>query len=884
MHIDRIPVYRVYQRAIDLELYHAFAELVVQTSQDDTARRTYRQTRAMQIWQVETDVSGYFEPYHLRYPGEVLERFEEKLGNDVRVLRALALALGNTCAIQSDNMFVGNQRGAFLQKLRRSAGEDVYLQGALYLLETDAAQRHALLEKLAERECTRTEEALFVLSLFDDRERGYEVMHTQLSHLFTQNLTLSLVYDFGVLEWFIRFYAEQWKGLSMLTEHQRDMMRQPFLGSYLFFWHQNERKALELLEQNRPLQRVCILLYRYGVRLFLSVERLKALRWMKMTDVGKFRRLLAVFEYDAEDLSAFFDLWLDNHAGQYDLNWFISQPHPLSKEQREEILCNQLSYLNALYAGRLHLDFNAVRQFQFSILIYAVEHRKKHFLELVNQNSEVFLSLGRYSLLFEPGFCEHCNINSLTLKNLKASDSVNRSDSFFTLLEEGQQYTFEEMYQLWHQKEVYVRLYTMLTPLSIDQRLLTLRQLIKRDLVSQYTGDAELEQLGKCLLERPFSEWYRGSFGHICGLTRRIAMGLLQHYTQLQAFIPDFTTESDAVFALNNMKALLEMTDWKQVRKDILTTDADWLDLKEKLAFSDDFVEQNRETVTEFLLQGGAAMVCALYGELDGQELAVEALRRIVQAELMGQFYKLKYFAGDLQREIRYPVSEMQESLWKKNLSLARGAFWAEEVDDFYHTLRLGELPHSTCLSYRTGSQRECLLAAFDSNKKIVLVKKDEAVVARACLRLTKGAFQKPPAVDFSFADLSQENMDIGKPVTSEKPVLFLESIYTFGLNDIEKEEVMKLAVSLTTQKAAELGVVAVLARRYLGCYERDEYVLAPFYVYISKSKNGWQYLDSLGGAAYTSAKEEYVEHPFLVMQTAMHQAEANSRNEVYYE
>ena len=302
------------------------------------------------------------------------------------------------------------------------------------------------------------------------------------------------------------FPIAEWKGLSMLTEHQRDMMRQPFLGSYLFCWHQNERKALELLEQNRPLQRVCILLYRQGVRLFLSVERLKDLRWMKMTDVGKFRRLLAVFEYDAEDLSAFFDLWLDNHAGQYDLNWFISQPHPLSKERRKEILCNQLSYLNALYAGRLHLDFNAIRQFQFSILIYAVEHRKKHFLDLVDQNSEVFLSLGRYSLLFEPGFCEHCNINSLTLKNLKASDSVNRNDSFFTLLEEGQQYTFEEMYQLWHQKEVYVRLYTMLTPLPVDQRLLTLRQLIKRELVSQYTGDTELEQLGKCLLERPFSE------------------------------------------------------------------------------------------------------------------------------------------------------------------------------------------------------------------------------------------------------------------------------------------------------------------------------------------------------------------------------------------
>ena len=121
-------------------------------------------------------------------------------------------------------------------------------------------------------------------------------------------------------------------------------------------------------------------------------------------------------------------------------------------------------------------------------------------------------------------------------------------------------------------------------------------------------------------------------------------------------------------------------------------------------------MEQNRETVTEFLLRGDAAMVRALYGELDGQELAVEALRRIVQAELMGQFYKLKYFAGDLQREIRYPVSEMQESLWKKNLSLARGAFLAGEEDDFYHTLQLGELPHSTCLSYRTGRDRKSVV------------------------------------------------------------------------------------------------------------------------------------------------------------------------------
>ena len=71
----------------------------------------------------------------------------------------------------------------------------------------------------------------------------------------------------------------------------------------------------------------------------------------------------------------------------------------------------------------------------------------------------------------------------------------------------------------------------------------------------------------------------------------------------------------------------------------------------------------------------------------------------------MGQFYALKYFADDLQREIRYPISEVQEAAWKRNLTLERGPFSAEEADDFYFTMRLGELPHSTCLSCWTGSQ-----------------------------------------------------------------------------------------------------------------------------------------------------------------------------------
>ena len=101
-----IPAYSTFQKDIDLTLYHAFAELIVQTAQDGEARILYRQLEARQIWQEDQNVSSYFEAYSLRYPGEVLERFEEKLGTDIRILRALALALGYTRRCQADTMFV----------------------------------------------------------------------------------------------------------------------------------------------------------------------------------------------------------------------------------------------------------------------------------------------------------------------------------------------------------------------------------------------------------------------------------------------------------------------------------------------------------------------------------------------------------------------------------------------------------------------------------------------------------------------------------------------------------------------------------------------------------------------------------------------------------
>ena len=81
--------------------------------------------------------------------------------------------------------------------------------------------------------------------------------------------------------------------------------------------------------------------------------------------------------------------------------------------------------------------------------------------------------------------------------------------------------------------------------------------------------------------------------------------------------------------------------------------------------------------------------------------------------------------------------------------------------------------------------------------------------------------------------------------------------------------------VALATQKAEELDAVAVLSNQYRGCYPSGRYVSAPIYIYISKSKNGRQYLDSLGGAAVTLAEEQYKQESFFVERAALDRAHA---------
>lgn len=128
--------------------------------------------------------------YGFLYLGELLERYEERFGMTIPDRRAIALALGYTRDITTPEMFVGNQRADFIQGVRRCAGNDIYLTGALYLIYGGESGAAAMERQLKEWAYTQTEELIFAMSLFPDPEQALSQLSGQLVHLLGKGRTL----------------------------------------------------------------------------------------------------------------------------------------------------------------------------------------------------------------------------------------------------------------------------------------------------------------------------------------------------------------------------------------------------------------------------------------------------------------------------------------------------------------------------------------------------------------------------------------------------------------------------------------------------------------------------------------------------------------------
>ena len=553
------------------------------------------------------------------------------------------------------------------------------------------------------------------------------------------------------------------------------------------------------------------------------------------------------------------NLWLWNEALYEDLckleRAFTDGADPA------EVFSSKVSYVNTLYQNPLSkISLSSLSVEKSELLLYAITQKKKAFLNLINEEAELFYDLPNASMLLKKEvYQEYINLNTLNRKNLKDSADLILSRDRFELLAK-REHTFEELKLLCTAKEAVIRLYEQLT-CKCDERLLVLRELIKRECMPYSFWKGQIEPLAAALSQKPLSRWIREDFWNIPDLSYGTALWLLVYREQLKGMEKEITMEQQALYLLKDLALVKECDLLSELKEKLILGDVSWRLLKEKLSFSEEFVQNNAARIGNFLFVGGAEIMETF---LERQPSKIEEIRRLVTAELLGKFDELKYPSGDLMREIDFEVSEEAEKEWKIDRTFTSKNLVLKEETGLLPVMQIGEVPSYSCLSYRSGLNSDCLLSCFDSNKKFFFIRKNGQVVFRAMIRLTKGSYVGDRMrKKIQFADLS----GAGKPKEEEgeELVLFLERYYEKNLAYEEQDQAVYLAFVAAKEKAKKLG-----ARLVLSCYYQDdvktkEYIKSNYYLYISKSKNGSQYLDSLYGEASVSDSGDYSSNIFLL-------------------
>lgn len=644
------------------------------------------------------------------------------------------------------------------------------------------------------------------------------------------------------------------------------LLKEPYISRSCFAFEQRYTEVCALIAENPELQALMRFLYEHVSGYRLKLEHLNNVLPNCEEVVTTLQAIALSLEDDEDDmLGQFIDQWLGNGAASFDVQTLQRRLSAMPREQVAAGLVSRGAYISLLYGDSLlDIDYASLGTAHETLLIYAVIHRKKRFVKLIADAFDTYQYIGKGSCLLTPSFhTTYVNLNTVDASDLAFFSRMAATQWDYRSLQ-PMVYTCKELRAMYGLPEQYMKLYNHLLGEPVDRRLLLLRQLAKHRALHMVTEDARIECVAKRLLEKPLSAWMQEDFGHIDGLRHRHAVALLCVYPLIRQLVPTMTNTADIGVVTKNPENASGYADMHAVKQNLTTIDAAWARLKEALGLEDAFVQKYSDGIMSFIGKNGTDIVWTYYRNIVGSDHREEAVRRLVMAELMGEFHKLKYHGGDLRRELEYPITDKMIGSWVQNLSFSQDVFDIRECDDFLGTMQVGEQPTWTCMSYVNGTYKECLLACFDSNKKLLYVSKNGRVVGRAMIRLTKGSYGKVEnrgrnRTSLEFVDLADDADS--KP--QEQLTLFLERFYVSGLSPDETRTVVRMMLSMAGSKADALDCTLMTCDDYADYFEEGEFARTKYHMYISRSKSGVQYLDSLGGQATISDEGTYKEYSF---------------------
>jgi len=660
------------------------------------------------------------------------------------------------------------------------------------------------------------------------------------------------------------FYTQDYIKFEELNEAERELFKEMYLDNYnLLPTHDNVKRIYELLSKNKELRNLIKFLKDRKLYIPLNIQSYEHIN-NNANEILHHINVIAAIIVNDEIMYKLLLRWLENGCNVYELE-VIKQPiKNVGIEELKNVFNTRSSYINFIYGNKLKkFPLESITTRREELIIYAISNNKNSFLNLIEKNMNEFLSIPTSSILYrEEFYSKFINLNELSLKNLIKLQTMYFYD-FIKIFElKEQRYTFEEISTLYNVEEQYIYLYNQLLDLKIDDRLIRIKQLIKKQLLDNVMDKDEIGKIADKIKIKPLYMWIDCDFNRIKGIKPSDVIKIFISYDSINRFIPEIKNTTELSYIIRNIDEIQDYDSLEKVKEDIQIIDAYWNKLKIDLNFSKEFIEKYDQNIKQFILSNGAEIAYKYYINCNAEQK--ESFRLIIKAELMGEFKKLKYHTNDLQEEIDYKLNSEQIDEWTKNNNMiSESEYDVAEYDDFYHTMILGECPQHTCLSYINGMYNRCLLACFDSNKKILYAKVNGEIVARAMVRLTKVAYNRNIKKTMSFIDVENNSKkDIEED--KEKLTLFLEKIYMAGIRESEKKCITKIFIKLLEKKAEKMNATLVLSNYYEDCVG-EEYIKTRYYMYISKSKSSAQYLDSLEGQATVTNEGEYKVNNFLV-------------------
>lgn len=654
----------------------------------------------------------------------------------------------------------------------------------------------------------------------------------------------------------------------VLDNSRRALLTEPYVSTQYLFTSADFEDIWKLFQCCPTLAGIAHLLHEEKVS-----ERLSLTDYQHFAEDGaEYLRLLTLTlqRLSTDAAGKFLHHWQENSCTLSELQRMERRTRTTDAEELDTTLVSYTGYINLLYGKRFKtISLDGLTKCQEKLLVYAIMHEKKHFIQLIDKNADKFLGLSQSSILFyEPLYHDYYNLNELTVRDLDDCGWMLLDRCQCLPLMDGQRYTFPELKLLYDAPKAYSILYSKLRTPRLDDRIKVLRQLRKRHILDKISNEEDLTALAEHLDQKPLANWWREDLGHIKDIQAEDVAQILIHLNKLSPSLPGFQYRADAMLALRSLEHLDRFDNLEALKANLMETDLDWKALADAMKLDSKFKMQHQEDIISFLCRNGAGIAQTYLKNLDIE--LHSAFYRGVKAELMGQFNDLKYHVGDLERELDYPLSIQAKAEWMHNLSVINGSTVIREQDDFFSTMLLGTQPYETCLSYRGGAYCNCLLACFDSNKKVLYAEQNGHVVARACVRLTKCCVggdsieHKEPVAKLRFVDLEAENDPQEERHKGEHLTLFLEHLYSSGLSLEAQLQIKALFVKLVQQKAGLLDALLVLSLDYQEVAKKD-FARTKLHLYIPASKAGGQYLDSLGGNAEVSLEGSYKKNTFLV-------------------